>query len=187
MQKHSFCSVLLLSRAEQRGVSRVWMTGGGRPILWMTMSSVQAPAAKARPGGRTALVLELAPLAAGMALVILFVALDFFVGPVDSDGLWGWQSLDALVGFIILPWALAIVGALALFMVSGVGWLIAGRTAIGFLILFWRGWVSLGVLSFDPSQGGLSPALMSFIASMAMAAGSVLALAFVTRPGRDAP
>jgi hypothetical protein len=50
---------------------------------------------------------------------------------------------------------------------------------IGILILLVRGFISVGVLAF--AEGEVLGASISYAASMALAACSILALAFVTR------
>jgi hypothetical protein len=126
-------------------------------------------------------MLEFMPLAAGMSLLILLVGFDLYSEP----GLLGKEDrgwIDSLAILVVLGFSLSALCALVMFMVSGIGWLTTGHTIIGLVVLFGRGLVSLGVLSFLPPQEDPSRALTFLIASMAMAAASTIALGLVTDP-----
>ena len=138
---------------------------------------------------RTAVLMENLPLVLAVILVLFYVGMS--LQPTDEHGrTWTWHvfewlplPLEWLLGLVLLGVATAFVAAFFMFFISGIGWMIAGHTTIGLTILVVRGFVSLWLLGYLVEGGSSSVALTSFVASVAMAVGSALALALVTRPG----
>jgi hypothetical protein len=140
---------------------------------------------------REALFLELLPLVGGVTLLLFTVVAG--LQPTDEHGrTWSWwaeewaenelpQPLWLLYGYVSFGAMCVLVGIVLLFFFSGVGWIIAGHSVIGFALLLVRGYVSLGILA-GAFGGTMRESTMYFTVSMAMAAGSLIALAFVTRP-----
>ncbi len=125
-----------------------------------------------------------------MLLVVeLFSYLAFSLPPKDEHGrTWYWTFSETapfvlvyLVDYALLALGLATFAILLVFLVSGSGWINAGSIKIGLLILFVRGYVSLGVLAYFVGEAGPLEAAMYFIASLTLAACSALVLAVVTR------
>lgn len=135
---------------------------------------------------KAALVLEAAPLLGAAAGLCFRFGLDLlvYIGPLEPMP---WP-LALLIG-LALGIAIRVIAVLmAAFFISGVGWMYSGHTVIGLLIMGVHGFISIGVFATGGSAGG-SPrqALAYFIASVAMAAASVLALTVATRSSRRAP
>jgi hypothetical protein len=129
-----------------------------------------------------------------MILLLCYVAIA--TPPGDEQGqTWVGTAIDRapfpvdlLLGFALVAFSFALVGALLAFCISGIGWITVGHSTIGALLLGMRGFVSLWFLSyFFSPEGSPTLAMTSFVSSVAMAAFSALALARATRPRARAP
>jgi hypothetical protein len=140
---------------------------------------------------RDSLLLEFIPLGAAMLLLLFFVVIAAPPGGEDGETWIGTlidrapAPLDAFLGIAVFLVSCVMTVALLVFFVSGIGWMTAGHTILGLLILVARGYVTLGAVAGLLSSSGDAPSgltlVMFAVASIAMAACSVLALALVTR------
>jgi hypothetical protein len=147
----------------------------------MDTRSMETPTAR-----RTALLLEAIPL--GAAAVLGLVILVVFATTPDD----GWhdelEGLPPVVETLVtLPFALvamlAGISVLA-FLVSGVGWITAGRASVGAPLMIVRFFISMFIaVPLGPSDGGLLPYLPGFAFSLGVAALSVIMLARSLRSG----
>lgn len=125
---------------------------------------------------RTPLVVEAVPLGAGLAFLLL--VLLSWVTPHEGAG----SDIVRAVAFFVL-WSAVVTGGglFLLFFLSGVGWIVSGHAIAGFAIMGGRLCLSLAifVIPVYGGRGGAESLAYFFVASMAMAAGSTVALAMV--------
>ena len=141
----------------------------------MDTRSTETPTAR-----RTALLLEAIPLgaAAVLGLVILVV-----LATTPDDG---WHdelealppAVETLVSLPLVLTAMLVGIAVLAFLVSGVGWITAGRVSVGVPLMIVRCFISMFIaVPLGPTDGGLLPYLPGFAFSLGVAALSVIMLA----------
>ena len=147
----------------------------------MHTRSMETPTAR-----HPVLLLEAIPLGAA---AVLGLAILVLLATTPDDG---WHDelealppvVETLVSLpLVLTGMLAGIAVLA-FLVSGVGWITAGRVSVGVPLMIVRFFLSMLIaVPLGPTDGGLLPYLPGFAFSLGVAALSVIMLARSLRSG----